>query len=75
LAAKLSVAWHMGQTRGPAFLLFRWVASLAYLSVSSMTSPSTNNLLCILTDLPLPVNTTPLYEGHEDCLEGFRHRS
>jgi hypothetical protein len=43
--------------------------------VSSMTSPSTNNLLCILTDLPLPVNTTPLYEGHEDCLEGFRHRS
>ena len=29
LASKLSVALHMGQTRGPAFLLFKWVANLA----------------------------------------------
>ena len=29
LASKLSVALHMGQTRGPAFLLFKCAANLA----------------------------------------------
>jgi chaperonin GroES len=39
LASKLSVALHIGQTRGPAFLLFRWAANLARPSVSSTISP------------------------------------
>ena len=33
LGSKLSVALHMGQTRGPAYLLVRWLASLAWLSL------------------------------------------
>ena len=53
LASKLSVALHMGQTRGPAFLLFKWVANLAYLSLSSIISPSLECLRGILTDFPL----------------------
>jgi hypothetical protein len=39
LASKLSVALQMGQTRGPAFLLFKCAANLAFLLVSSTTSP------------------------------------
>jgi hypothetical protein len=39
LASKLSEALHMGQTRGPAFLLFRCAANLAVMLVSSTTSP------------------------------------
>ena len=39
LASKLSDALHMGQTRGPAFLLFKWAANLEVLLVSSTSSP------------------------------------
>ena len=39
LASKLSVALHIGQTRGPALFLFKWAANLACLSVSSTASP------------------------------------
>jgi hypothetical protein len=56
LASKVSVALHMGQTRGPAFLAFKWVANLAYLPVSSILSPLPKNLRGILTDFPLGVN-------------------
>jgi len=56
LASKLSVALHMGQTRGPAFLLFKWVANLAYLSLSSTISPFVKCLGGILTDLSLLMN-------------------
>jgi len=50
LASKLSVALHMGQTRGPACLLFKWAANLAYLSLLSIISPSLEYLRGILTD-------------------------
>jgi hypothetical protein len=53
LASKLSVALHMGQTRGPACLLFKWAANLAYLSLLSIISPSLEYLRGILTDFPL----------------------
>jgi hypothetical protein len=53
LASKLSVALHMGQTRGPACLLFKWAANLAYLSLLSIISPSLEYLRGILTDSPL----------------------
>jgi hypothetical protein len=56
LASKVSVALHMGQTRGPAFLAFKWVANLAYLPVSSILSPLAKNLRGILTDFPLGMN-------------------
>jgi hypothetical protein len=56
LASKVSVALHMGQTRGPAFLAFKWVANLAYLPVSSILSPLAKNLGGILTDFPLGMN-------------------
>jgi len=39
LASKVSIALHMGQTRGPAFLLFKCAANLAVLVVSSTISP------------------------------------
>jgi hypothetical protein len=39
LASKVSIALHMGQTRGPAFMLFKCAANLAVLLVSSTTSP------------------------------------
>jgi len=38
LGSKLSVAMQMGQTRGPAFLVSRWVANLAWFSLYSITS-------------------------------------
>jgi hypothetical protein len=56
LASKLSVALHMGQTRGPAFLAFKWAANLAYLPVSSIVSPLPKNFRGILTDFPLGMN-------------------
>jgi hypothetical protein len=56
LASKVSVALHMGQTRGPAFLAFKWVANLVYLPVSSILSPLAKNLRGILTDFPLGMN-------------------
>jgi len=38
-------------------LLFRWVANLAYLELSSMISPLPEYLGGILTDFPLLINT------------------
>jgi hypothetical protein len=64
VASKVSVALHMGQTRGPAFLAFKWVANLAYLPVSSILSPLPKNLRGILTDFPLGMNDR--YGGGRD---------
>ncbi len=70
LASKLSVALHMGQPRGPAFLLFKWVANLAYLSVSSIISPSLEYLRGILTDFPLVLDNR--CGGNRGLLRGPR---
>ncbi len=64
LASKLSVALHMGQTSGPAFLLFKWVASLAYLSLSSIISPLLEYPRGILTDLALLINSRRLCSSY-----------
>jgi hypothetical protein len=78
LASKLSVALHMGQTRGPACLLFKWAANLAYLSLLSIISPSLEYLRGILTDFPLVLDnrcggkaTFSLPRSHEDGFYGL----
>ena len=78
LASKLSVALHMGQTRGPACIMFKWAENLAYLSRSSIISPSLEYLRGILTDFPLVLDhmcggkpAFSLPQSHEDGFYGL----